>query len=251
MDITSGEYVIFGDLHGRVDKAQAIYSYYGDRPDRYLSCGDEVDGLDTKATLDFTIKTMGALCVDSNHARNQINAMCHSDEEMRYIAATVTWPRTHDRVLESYGVYPTIPTPGTALKLKEKMRQAGHLDYILEAPAFIEGDDFLLLHGDVTEEPWQKQRTELETFQDSNIYISAERIMPYQLGEDVAHVIEENLTTSGLVKTLLSGHFHRGTRDLDKRKMNNGQHILLATWPKNNFVVAYETWSKQMRILEV
>ncbi len=251
MEIPQGDYVVIGDIHGRVDKLQAVYDLYGDRPDGYLSTGDNIDGPDSKRCIEILMKYMGALIVDSNHERNLRSAMYHPDEEVRNIAATALWPRTHDRLLESYGVYPGIPSPGMAIRLKEKMENLGHMQYLESASGYIEGEDFALIHADVTEEDWQKQRKDIDIFEATWLYESDERIMPYQLGDDVKNVVESNLAASGLSKTLISGHFHHSTRNIEDRKLNNGQHLLLATWPNNDYVFTYETWTKQIRLIDL
>ncbi len=251
MEISSGAYVVVGDVHGRVDKLQTVAHHYGDAVDGYILTGDVVDGPDTRKTLDFAIDHMGALCVASNHGEHLIGAMTHPDEEMRTLIATSIWPRVHDRVVSSYGIYPNVATPGAALLLKERMEAAGHLQYLMQAPGYIEGDDFVVLHADVTNQPWEQQKKDLDDYIRTRMWNYEQSQMPYQLGEEVRNVVPEHLVQSGLTKTLVSGHFHRHTRELAPRTLQDGRHLLLATYLDDDFVVTYESHKRSMRVLEV
>lgn len=251
MEISAGAYVVVGDVHGRVDKLQAVVRNYGDSVDGYILTGDTIDGPDTRATLDFAINQMGALCVASNHVEYAIGAMTHPDEEMRRLLATSIWPCVHDRVVSSYGIYPNVATPGSALLLRNRMEEMGHLDYLTQAPGYIEADNFVVLHADVTAQPWEQQKSELNSYIKTRMWNYEQSQMPYQLGGGVRGIVAENLVRSGLQKTLVSGHFHRHTRELGVRTLSQGKHLLLATCLDDDFVVTYESWNHSMRVQDV
>lgn len=250
MNISEGDYVVVGDLHGRAEKLRTVADYYGDRIDGIILTGDIVDGPDTKATLDLAM-SIGAHCVASNHGEHLVTAMAHPDEEMRYMIATTTWPRVQKDVLSSYSIYPTTSTPRSAQLLRQKMEEVGHFEYLWNAPGYIEGTDFVVLHADVASRPWDDQKTELDNYIQTRMWNFERGQMPEQFGEGISRVDEANLAACGLQKTLISGHFHMRSRDEAWRTLSNGQHKLIATHLNDDFVVAYETATQRMHVLDV
>lgn len=247
----SEKFVIIGDQHGRPDRLWNIYKTYGDEVG-YILAGDIVDGPNTKMAIDIAVNYMGALLVRGNHEGHLLTAMCESDEANRHLSATYMWPQVHDRVLESYGVYPCRPSPGNALRLKNKMPEE-HLKFLVDSQLYIEKNDFVVVHANVSADSWAMQKQYLDTIKSYNnggLYvIDGELGLPYQLGEGLAFCNEYNLTASGLSKTLLSGHFHVSSRNIEDRTLNNGQHLLLATPKRSNYSCVYESWTGQTKII--
>lgn len=252
MNISGEKFVIIGDQHGRPDRLRSIWETYGDNVDGYILAGDIVDGPDTKRAIDVATNYMGALLVRGNHEGHLLTAMCERDEGNRHLSASYMWPSIHDRVLESYGVYPNRPSPGNALRLRDKMPES-HLSFLKESELYIEHDDFVVIHANVSADSWPLQRHYLDTikaYNDAGHYIiEGELGLPYQLGEGTAHVSDYNLTQSGLTKTLVSGHFHVASDGVEDRTLNDGQHLLLATPKWANYSCVYETRNQQLRFI--
>lgn len=250
--MSSEKLVVIGDQHGREDRMQAIWDFYGDSVDGYVLAGDIVDGPDTKGAIDIATKYMGAVLVRGNHEGHLLTAMFECDEDVRQLYASYMWPQIHDRVLESYGIYPDIPTPGNALRLRDKMPDK-HQVFLRESKPYIETDEFVVVHAGLSADTWAMQRQYLraiEALNRSGMYIiEGENGFPYQLGEGQKRVEETNLKKLGLQKTLLSGHFHMPSSDPATRTRNNGQHLLLATPKKADFSVVYESWTKQLKAI--
>jgi hypothetical protein len=232
---------------------QTIWNYYGDSVDGYIIAGDIVDGPDTKGAIDVATKYMGAVLVRGNHEGHLLTAMCEQDESNRFMVASFLWPRVHDRVLESYGIYPNQPSPGNALKLRDKMPDE-HLRFLNNSELYVEKNDFVVVHANVSSDSWPMQKKYLDTIKAYNkegLYvIEGELGLPYQLGEGATQVNEYSLTQSGLTKTLLSGHFHVSSRNIEDRTLNNGQHVLLATPKRANYSVVFESWTQQARVIQ-
>lgn len=252
--MSSGDkFVIIGDQHGRDDRLRSIWNEYGDSVDGYILAGDIVDGPDTKRAIDVATHFMGAVLVRGNHEGHLLTAMCEQDEANRFMSASFMWPSIHDRVLESYGIYPGRPSPGNALKLRDKMPES-HLSFLEDSELFVEHDDFVVVHANVSADSWPLQRQYLNAIKAYNDFghyiIEGELGLPYQLGEGISSVNEYNLVQSGLTKTLLSGHFHVFSRDVANRTLNNGQHLLLGTPKQADYSCVYETWNQQLRIIQ-
>jgi hypothetical protein len=113
----------------------------------------------------------------------------------------------------------------------------------------------VVIHGDVTSEPWPQQRAVLETEKQRNLAghywgWDSDHVMPPQMGGEQRQVTPAHLAASGLTKLLLSGHFHLPDRDTTSRYLNNGQHILLAGDPLHGFTYAYESWTGRLHLVE-
>lgn len=243
--------VVIGDQHARPDRIKGIWNLYKDTVDGYIFAGDLIDGPDTKEAIQMALD-MGATLVRGNHEGHLLNAMLEADEENRHLAAGSIWPRVHDRLLQSYGVYQDLPTPGNALRLRDKMPE-GHLKFLTDSVYYYEDDKMAIVHADVTAHPWAIQKAYLDGRRVANehghyvdeVYGG----LPYQLGEGIPEVVESNLTQSGLTKTLLSGHFHRPEPIPVDRMLNSGQHILLATPRRADFSIVYENWTGETRLV--
>lgn len=245
--------VVFADVHARPELTRAIWNEYGDTVDGYISAGDEIDGPDAKPTLDILTYYMGARSVRSNHTQHLLTAMYEADEEMRHLYASTIWSQVHDRVLESYGIYPTIPTPGTALKLRDKLPKE-HVGFLWDTPLYIEEDDFVVTHADINGDEWPLQKWYLNSIQllnrAGNYIIDGLEGMPPHLGEGMSVPSETHLATSGLKKILINGHFHLGSPDVNHRITNDGQRIFLATPDDVDFGFVYESWNQRIRMIQ-
>ncbi len=235
---------IRSDNHGRFWVPYAVDKYYGGNV-RQLVNGDEFDGGDT-------CKSMQALCdVDAqlqlgNHEWDFLGSVLEIDEDQRHLYATSIWPRTHLGVLESYGgVYPCTPTPGTALKLWDKMPDS-HKQLLLKATIFTETEGYLVVHGGVTDEQWVAQRDYLlqrnQSRQEDNRYVTDEFYVPPQLRENEM-LGDDNVVLSGLGKLLVNGHFHRKFTTFEDRWTAGGRRLHLATYSSDDFALVWENWT--------
>lgn len=245
--------VVFADLHARADVASAIWNEYGDTVDGYLSAGDTIDGPDTKKTLDIMTYYMGAQSVRANHEQHLLTAMFEANEDVRHIYASMMWPQIHDRVLESYGIYPTEPSPGAALHLRDKISDE-HLTFLTDSPLYIEKDDFVITHADISGDEWTAQKWYLDAIQllnvSGNYVIEGHEGMPMQLGEGLAVPSECNLSASGLSKILINGHFHMSSMDVNHRITSDEQRIFLATPTDTDYAFVYESWNQRIRMIQ-
>jgi hypothetical protein len=195
---------------------------------------------------------MGVTLVRGNHEQHTLDAMTLCDEEVRQLVSTNFWPRVHKDVLSSYGLYPNTPSPLNALYLRDRMHQIGHLAYLLSTVPYVEGDDFVCTHAEVSEEGWENQKNKLDNFVANAPFRSIENLeMPIHFGEGLKIPSEGNLLLAGIGKTLLNGHYHLSTKSEADRIIEHNQRILLGTSLKSDFVTVYETWNKRIRFLEI
>lgn len=235
---------IHSDNHGRPELIYAIDKYYGSHVQQLVN-GDEFDGADTKAAMQALCE-VGAKLQLGNHEWDFLGSVLEIDEDQRHMYAMSIWPRTHHGVLESYGgVYPTIPTPINAMKLWDRIPEK-HKQLLLDAEIFTETDDYLIVHGGVTSEPWDLQREYLvyrqKSRQEDNRYVTDEFYVPPQLRESEM-LCDENVALSGLGKLLVNGHFHREFTTFDDRWSENGDRLYLATDSSDKFALVWENWT--------
>jgi hypothetical protein len=239
------KYVVFSDNHGSPEKLKAIDKAYGDTVDVYACGGDTLDGRDTRASMDLLIK-MDVKPIRANHEQAALNVMMIEDEDERLDAVTM-WQRVHHDTLASYGIYPNIPTPKNALRLRDKLECLGHLDYLLKSPIYLETDSFVIVHANVSKQDWVTQKAEMDDFiqlDPSKVRISD---IPYQLGIEQKEIEEGNLSLAGLDKLLICGHFHKSTENPDERFINNGRQLLIASNISDRFIPVYESWTGEVR----
>lgn len=256
MSNASEKFVVMADPHGNVPVFEAVCHTYGDDV-RYLIAGDTVDGPDVRGLLDLT-KSVGGMIIRGNHEQYTLGSMLESEDadggtERRRDIVDL-WRFVHQGTLESYGLYGG-PTPDNALRLRDKMDKLGHLALLQESPLYYETEDFVVLHADITSEPWETQKDQLEAEYNRNLSgrywgWNNSYLMPQQLGEQQTSIHTINFVRSGLTKRLLSGHFHLDSPDLGIRSYNGGQHLLLAGGHNRGFAVVYESWSEEMRVIQ-
>ncbi len=251
------KFVVVPDPHGNVALFETICRAYGDDV-QYVIAGDAVDGPGVNQLLDRIISVDGVL-VRGNHEQYLLGSMLEAEEDAvgaeRRRDIVNVWRGIHRGTLESYSIYGG-PTPDNAHKLRDRMDALGHLALLRESPMYFEADDFVVLHADVTAEPWGAQKAELDAERARNLEghywgWSAQYLMPQQLGEAQVTPHAVNLVRSGLTKRLISGHFHLDTEDLDIRSLNSGQHLLLAGGHDRGFSVVYESWTQRMQVISV
>lgn len=238
--------VVHADNHGRPELIYAIDRFY-DGNTRQLIAGDVLDGPDTRGSLQ-AICDVGALMLLGNHEWCFLASVLEDDRSVRLQFAGAIWPRIHDRVLQSYGVYPSVPTPHNAERLYQKMPES-HRSLLGNAQLFYESDQYLVIHGGVTAKPWEVQRRDLtlrnELRRSQNQYLLDGDFMPDQLHEALK-LADRNVTVSGLGKLLVNGHFHRPFTNLSSRFSDDKKRLYLATSKNDRFALVWETWSKNL-----
>jgi len=235
--------VVVSDNHGRPELLYAIDDFYRSSK-RLIIDGDILDGNNSKGAIQAACD-IGALLLLGNHEWGLLGTTFETDESVRYDFAASLWPRVHDRVLSSYGVYPDLASPANALRLIDKMPD-NHKDLLLGADMFFETEDVLVIHGGVTSEDWRSQREQLEyrndvRLNDNRYYIEGSYI-PEQI-QDVEILVDENVALSGLNKLLINGHFHRPFENFESRFSNDGKRLYLATEKDADFALVWEGWS--------
>lgn len=239
--------VVRSDEHGRPELSYAVDKFYGGETQQIIN-GDLLDGPNSKGSIQAAVD-LGAIVIIGNHEWDFLAAATEMDELIRFDYAASLWPRVHDRVLESYGVYPAVPSPANARRLYEKLPES-HRSLLRSAPLLLETDDYLVIHGGVTAEPWESQRQKLENRHElrteDNRYFVDGSYIPEQI-QDITLVDDESLAISGLNKLLINGHFHIPFSNFDGRWAAGGRRIHLATEKTANFALVWESWSGRLR----
>jgi Calcineurin-like phosphoesterase len=253
---TVEKFVVVADPHATVPVFEAVCNTYGDDV-QYIVNGDIVDGPDTRRLIDRII-SVGGKVVRGNHEQYLLGAMLESEDEPggaeRRRDIVDLWRNIHEGTLESYSIY-SGPTPGSAIRLRDKMDELGHLALLRDSELYFEGNDFVVVHADITTKSWEAQKAQLDAEKARNLNgqywgFSKNYLMPQQLGEQQTSINTANMARAGLTKRLISGHFHLNTRDLTRRSFNDGQHLLIAGGHNQGFAVVYESWTGQMRVIE-
>lgn len=229
MRLETCDTIVFSDLHAQAVRSEPVFKYYGEDV-RKISAGDAIDGEDTKALLEL-FGEYNVLHVKGNHEIVTEAVMQEVDEDNRAFWQS-RWRHNDSRyhqyerhMLRSYGIDEKLRNPEAAEELKEKMKQIGHLSLLNQAKLYYETDDYIIIHGGLTDEPWEEQRSQIDK--------ASIQIMLGNYSEVPNQTMDENfkLSNSNYVtatdKKLITGHTH-----LDRtaeRMSDNGRRIKLAS----------------------
>ncbi len=242
----SEKLAVHADNHGRPELIYAVDRYYGGDV-KQLVIGDVFDGPDTKGSMQALCDVEASMLL-GNHEWIYAASVLETDRARRLQFASAIWPRIHDRVLQSYGVYPSIPSPKNAERLYEKMPES-HKGLLDAADLFYETKDFVTIHAGITAQRWPLQRRTLSRRQtlrrEQQRYVVDEDYIPHQIYEP-RQLADRNTVLSGVGKLVINGHFHRPFEDFESRYTALGARLYLATNKNDSFAVVWESWTRNL-----
>jgi hypothetical protein len=220
--------VIATDLHGQVLKFRELKVRYPGV--LILINGDLVDGEDTRQLLDEVGESDNVKIGTGNHEIISRAVTQERDDDLRDIWQD-RWRHNDSRynkyehkTLRSYGIDEKLPNRLAAEKLRDKMERLGHLAILNTASMYFETDEFIAIHGGLTEENWEDQKKKLDkdSIQMSlNNFCAPSQIMDHDFS------LSTSTSTSVTDKILITGHAHFNP-GVD-RVTNEGKRVRLAS----------------------
>ena len=239
-------FVVFSDLHGRPKLLEALAKNYSEA--LLISNGDLIGGPDTKCAIDIALD-LGIIALFGNHEWFVNLLLNTEDPEIIQDLAVSGHQEYLSNIYASYGVSKHTVGLGnkkaqTLLqKLKDTITDKGHREFFGTLLPYYETDQFLAIHAGLKSNklwdsvfPHQSQRVEVDnlTWQDK----------PIQIFDDVEFNLSKRPSlTAGLVKTLITGHYH-SDETAEDRSTFSGRRIRLGG-PQNpdDPLYVWESWS--------
>lgn len=228
MKIDSMDTVVATDIHGHSEKFTELRNRYTGV--RIIINGDIVDGEDTRRILDLIAETDNVLVGTGNHEIITRAVTQENDRELREIWQD-RWRHNYARfqqyeyhTLRSYGIDEQLSNESAAEKLRDKMERLGHLSLLNSVRMYFEAEEFVVIHGGLTEDSWEEQKRQLERdgIQMSlNNYCAPEQIMDHDFS------LSTSTSTSVTDKILITGHAHLDSSA--ERVTDNGKRVRLAS----------------------
>ncbi len=228
MYLESIDTVVATDIHGHYEKFGELKVRYPDV--RIILNGDLVDGENTKQLLEDVGQSDNVFIGTGNHEIITRAVTQERDDDLRDIWQN-RWRHNDSRynryehmTLRSYSIDEKLSNRLAAEKLRDKMERLGHLSLLNCASMYFETDEFIVIHGGLTEENWEVQKKQLDKdcIQMSlNNYCAPEQIMD--------HNFSLSTSTSNTVtdKILITGHAH--LQNSVERVTNEGKRVRLAS----------------------
>jgi hypothetical protein len=251
-------YVVFSDLHGRVDLLEACYRRYGDTV-TYISGGDVVDAPEygnVRATIDLLLG-IGARCIYGNHEWVLAASMYCGEQESRQ-AWAYTWSGYQRGVLRSYGLEEPSPVSrrsydyfAAATALRDAVEAEGHTAFFDSLKPYHETAQFLVVHAGITNTAWTGEDTSQKAWLDSvgETEVSARRearqwnAEPIQIFDPSYALATTFAAPASLNKTLITGHAHNAESSLT-RVTDNGKRVRIAGVVSEGApLYVYESWT--------
>lgn len=205
---------VVSDLHGQAVKFGKAVEALG--PDsHWVINGDRFDrGEQPRELLDIELSLPNRTSLLGNHEWAYLGGLTDADPVSRNVWQNALFSasrraRMEFNVLKSYGVSERYDPEGTALALKEKLEEFGHLALFQEAEVYYEDDDVFVIHAGVDSElsiaEIYRRLDVLRALHQAHRYdvdgVEPDEIFSFRFAHDLS-------TPRDLGKTLVTGHVH-------------------------------------------
>lgn len=222
-----GGYAIVGDLHGRADLLLRATEVIDPTATRFVVQDAFDKGSDVRETL-LVARDIGAIGLACNHSWVTGNALDFPRHQNNHWLQG--WHKGYQsRTLASFGLVETGDARRDAANLRSAIEADGLESFLFGTVPYLEptGDDFIAIHAGLTDEPWDKQKQQLDEF----TYMPAR----YEAAPDQIFDEDYSLSTSDTVppgaltkKIVVTGH-HHASLTAPERLTDNGRRVRLGS----------------------
>ena len=237
-------WAVLGDIHGQIDQFQRAVDYYPDDVG-IISVGDILDSPKVSSGIFEAVQLAVDLgdrfrMVKGNHEWHNVAAMLALPDFRKDWINNWGGMNAHN-TLRAYGITAAFSNK-KANKLARKLKENGHYDLIVDAPLYIEEEEFIVVHaGLLRTVSWEAQRRTLDEANQALLAGIAPytEIPPQVKSQELARETRKPMQTNLKV---VSGHGH-SINGHDERVTAGGKRVLLATKIHNHGdLLAWQSW---------
>ncbi|MDB5184989.1 MAG: serine/threonine protein phosphatase [Candidatus Saccharibacteria bacterium] len=209
MDAEQLSYAVVPDTHGEYEHVARMLEVVEPVVDKIVFLGDVVDGREPRKLIDL-IRELGdkAVTILGNHEWVLRNALHDSTGPLTTAWRDHVWlPGYESGMFRAYGVERQGSSHEDASRLRERLAELGHFNWLQSLPPYYETPKFVALHaGPLMTRAWSKQAMQLRYESAPAVRVKKEPLQLFSrsagLTKGVPNAVDERM--------FITGHAHVG-----------------------------------------